>query len=349
MDSLDQKLRANPAYDTARAAVDTLERVRVWPTVLNYELALHYVGDPGGPLAQAIDRLVAQGDFHSDDFGEKLARDYLPRVRLEAELSDAGGALTRELDRVGRALDDARVANAETAGSMATAGDGLASASSVIDAQRHVRAASDAIAAAEARAAGFKAQLESSADEVRRLRDQMERIQRDALTDALTNLGNRRAFEQNFARACAEMDASDATLSLAMIDIDHFKRFNDTWGHPTGDQVIRFIGGAICALATPPRMAARYGGEEFAVIMPRESPASALRALETLRKEVGNRDLRRRSTGEALGRVTISIGVAQRRRGEPAAAFLERADSALYASKREGRDRVTCAGDRLAA
>ena len=138
-------------------------------------------------------------------------------------------------------------------------------------------------------------------------------------------------------------------MTLAVIDIDHFKLFNDKWGHQTGDQVIRFIGGAICALAILPRTAARYGGEEFVVIMPRESLASAVRALEEIREEISLRNLRRRATGEELGRVTISIGLAQRLLGESASAFIERADAALYTSKRGGRNRVTCDADRLAA
>ncbi len=349
MDTIDQRLRTSPAYAMARGAVDALEKVHVWPTLLNFEIALHYVSDPHGPLATAINKMLTQGDFHSDDFGETLARDFLPRVRLEAELSDAGGALTRELDRVDGVLDKAHAANAETSGSMAAVAEGLVSATTVTQLRAHVRAAADAIALAEARAAQHKAELRTSADQVRRLREAMDRIQREALTDPLTNLGNRRAFEQNLDRACAEMDANDTSLTLAVIDIDHFKTFNDRWGHQTGDQVIRFIGGAVCALAIPPRTAARYGGEEFVVIMPRETLASALCSLEEIREEVGRRNLRRRATNEELGRVTISIGVAQRRRGESAPAFIERADAALYASKREGRNRVTYDGDRLAA
>ena len=349
MEILEQRLRTSPAYDMARGAIDALENARVWPTLLNFEIALHYVSDPHGPLATAVNKLLAQDDFHSDDFGEMLARDFLPRVRLEAQLSDAGGALTRELDRVDGVIAKASVASAETSRSMAAAGQSLASAATVTQARDHVRAASEAIALAEARAAQYKSELKSSAAKVQQLREAMERIQRDALTDPLTNLGNRRAFEQNLERACGEMDENRTSLTLAIIDIDHFKLFNDKWGHQTGDQVIRFIGGAICALAIPPRTAARYGGEEFVVIMPRESLASAVRALEEIREEIGLRNLRRRATGEELGRVTISIGLAQRLLGESASAFIERADAALYTSKRGGRNRVTYAGDRLAA
>ena len=348
-DDLDLRLRTASAYETARDAIEALERIRVWPTAVNYELALHYVGDPAGPLAQAVDKMVADGDLHSEDFGEGLAREFLPRVRLQAEISDAGGSLTRQLERVGGVLDEARQSNAAVAGSMSTAGAGLAAASTVAEARTHIRAATDAIQPAEARASQYKAKLDASAAEVDELRRHMERIQRDALTDPLTGLGNRRAFEQDLERALAECGAAGAAITLAMIDIDHFKSFNDTWGHQTGDQVIRFIASEIRALAAPPRMAARYGGEEFAVILPREDARSAIVALETLRFDVASRRLRRRATGEELGQVTVSVGVAQALAGDTPDRLIERADAALYASKRAGRNRGTCSPVRLAA
>ena len=348
-DALELRLRTASAYGTAHQALEALERLHVWPTAINYELALHYVGDPTGPLAQAVEKMVADGDVHSDEFSDTLAREFLPRMQLQAELSDAGGSLTRQLERVGEVLDQARLTHAEVAGSMSTAGAGLASVSTVAQARTHVRAAAEAIQTAEARASEYKAQLDASAAEVGELRRHLDRIQRDALTDPLTGLGNRRAFEQDLDRALAECGAAGDPVTLAMIDIDHFKSFNDTWGHQTGDQVIRFIAGEIRAAAAPPRMAARYGGEEFAVVLPREGARAALVALEALRFDVASRRLRRRSTGEELGQVTVSVGVAQALPGEAPDALIERADAALYASKRSGRNRVTCSPVRLAA
>ena len=157
----------------------------------------------------------------------------------------------------------------------------------------------------------------------------MDRARREAMTDPLTSLPNRRAFDREIARACADGATASTSVFLAMVDIDHFKRFNDSWGHQTGDQVIRFVGSTLKAFARPPRMAARYGGEEFAVIMPRE--------------EIGGRRLRRRHTGEDLGQVTVSIGFAKREPGEAVSALIERADAALYTSKRRGRDQVNAA------
>jgi diguanylate cyclase len=183
--------------------------------------------------------------------------------------------------------------------------------------------------------------LEDSTHEVSKLREHLEQVRRDAMTDALTNLANRKAFDEHLARACADADASGAPVTLAVIDIDHFKRFNDTWGHQTGDQVLRYVASVIGRLAAGPRFAARYGGEEFSILFPNEAAADVEVAVNSIREEIASRMLKRRSTNEDLGAVSISAGVAQRHAGETVAALMERADAALYASKRTGRNRVT--------
>ncbi|HKT54448.1 MAG TPA: GGDEF domain-containing protein, partial [Caulobacteraceae bacterium] len=185
--------------------------------------------------------------------------------------------------------------------------------------------------------------LQESTAEVSRLKDHLEEVRRDAAIDALTKLANRKAFDEALQAACAEAGANKQPLTLAVLDIDHFKTFNDTWGHQTGDQVLRYVSGIIGKVAVAPRLAARYGGEEFAIIFPDESAGEVLKTLEDIRKEVCSRRLRRRSTNEDLGAITLSAGLAQLRPGEEGASLIERADEALYASKRAGRNRVTAA------
>ncbi|MDP1598239.1 GGDEF domain-containing protein, partial [Phenylobacterium sp.] len=185
--------------------------------------------------------------------------------------------------------------------------------------------------------------LSESTSEVAKLREHLEQVRRDATTDGLTNLANRKAFDEELARACADAEADGLSLTLAVIDIDHFKNFNDTWGHQTGDQVIRYVASVIGRVGAPPRFAARYGGEEFALIFPRESAEIAAVVLEEIREEVSSRMLKRRSTNDDLGAITVSAGLAEMRRGESAHSLMERSDSALYVSKRSGRNRVTSA------
>jgi diguanylate cyclase len=183
--------------------------------------------------------------------------------------------------------------------------------------------------------------LADSTAEVGRLRDHLVQVRRDATTDGLTNLANRKSFDEELERACAEAEEAGAPLQLAVLDIDHFKNFNDTWGHQTGDQVIRYVASVIGRVGASPRFAARYGGEEFAMIFCGEQGGQVERVLQQVREEVASRRLKRRSTNEDLGAVTISAGFAERRRGESANSVVERADAALYESKRNGRNRVT--------
>jgi diguanylate cyclase len=189
----------------------------------------------------------------------------------------------------------------------------------------------------------LESQLADTTDELGRLREHLEQVRRDAMTDALTNLSNRKAFDETLDRTCAQAHARGEPAVLAVVDIDHFKVFNDTWGHQTGDQVIRYVASVIGRVAEGARFAARYGGEEFAVIFPGEKSSVALAALEAAREEISSRILKRRSTNEDLGAITISTGIAEYRAGDTPAALLERADGALYASKRSGRNRTSLA------
>jgi len=130
-----------------------------------------------------------------------------------------------------------------------------------------------------------------------------------------------------------------------MTDIDHFKKFNDSYGHLTGDQVLRLVAISAKQNVKGQDIAARYGGEEFAIILPNTVLRSALTVADHIRRAVMTKELMKRSTGEHLGRVTISVGVAMLQHGDTAQSLIERADTCLYAAKRNGRNRVICEAD----
>jgi diguanylate cyclase len=130
-----------------------------------------------------------------------------------------------------------------------------------------------------------------------------------------------------------------------MTDIDHFKAFNDNFGHLTGDQVLRLVALSVKQNVKGQDTAARYGGEEFAVVLPNTVLRSAITVGDHIRRAVMTKELMKRSTGEHLGRVTVSIGVATLHKGETAASLIERTDACMYAAKRHGRNRVMCETD----
>src|SRR6201999_1004856 len=127
----------------------------------------------------------------------------------------------------------------------------------------------------------------------------------------------------------AEAVASAEPLSLMLTDIDHFKTFNDTYGHLTGDQVLRLVALSVKQNVKGQDIAARYGGEEFAIVLPRTALRGAITVADQIRRSVMSKELMKRSTGEHLGRVTVSIGVATHRRGDSMHSLIERADACL--------------------
>jgi diguanylate cyclase len=342
---LETMVRGPQGHRLARQALDDLERRQIWPTPVNYELWLHYLGEPEGDLGREIERMLAASEPFTDAVCEILAAAFLPRARLTDEIRDAGAQLSRELKSVAGAIAIARKSQEAYGRTLVLAGEGLerVKAAAPAPAQALIETLAQATRRVQIENQSLEHRLQDSTREVNRLREHLEQVRRDAMTDALTNLANRKAFDEQLARLCAEAHESHKPLTLAVIDIDHFKRFNDTWGHQTGDQVLRFVAGVIGKTATPPRVAARCGGEEFGMIFPEESLEAVEVVLNSVREEIGSRALKRRSTNEDLGAVTISAGVAQICVGETPSCLMERADEALYASKHGGRNRVTCA------
>ena len=187
--------------------------------------------------------------------------------------------------------------------------------------------------------------LNASKEEINQLQENLEVVRNESLTDPLTSLANRKHFDESLAQAIAEFAERSEPLSLVMTDIDHFKNFNDTWGHLTGDQVLRLVAMSLKQNVKGQDIAARYGGEEFAVILPNTVLRSALTVADHIRRAVMSKELMKRSTGQNLGRVTISLGCATARKGDTVQSLIARADACLYAAKRNGRNRVICETD----
>jgi diguanylate cyclase len=182
--------------------------------------------------------------------------------------------------------------------------------------------------------------LAASRDDIEALQRDLDDVRREALLDPLTKVYNRKAFDDGLRRAVGRAEEHGDHMCLMLIDIDHFKRFNDTWGHQTGDQVLRLVAMTLKSNIKGKDMAARYGGEEFAAILPETDLEGAVIVADNVRKAVQAKELLKRSTNEKLGRITASFGVATYHPGDSPSSLIERADRCLYAAKHAGRNRV---------
>jgi diguanylate cyclase (GGDEF)-like protein len=171
-----------------------------------------------------------------------------------------------------------------------------------------------------------------------------EVLRRQSTVDELTGLYNRRYFDETLRRELFRAERMRASLAVVMIDLDHFKRMNDTYGHEAGDVVLRTVGRCLREGVRRSDIACRYGGEELVLVLPECDAAAARTCAETLRKAISALDLHHGDT--TLPQVTASFGIALwPAHGEDAQALVQSADRALYAAKHGGRNQTVCAAD----
>ncbi len=182
--------------------------------------------------------------------------------------------------------------------------------------------------------------LDESTKELASISDHLVAARKQAMTDGLTGIANRRCFDERLEELTTEATNEQDTLCLLIGDIDHFKAFNDTHGHRVGDQVLKQVAITLTQCIKGRDLAARYGGEEFAIILPQTDLIGAERVSEQIRQSIEKKKIKLKSSGETLGAITMSIGASQYIPGESQSALVERADQGLYRAKREGRNRT---------
>jgi diguanylate cyclase len=334
----------------ARDALAWMGERRVPPTAKNFEVILAYVGGENAGLKTTIDGLTARecrfdpsvmASLHDQYF--RIQRESDALTELSAKISSELGSLMKLLHTAGRDQSAYGSALSKASGELDRPDVSETRIKTLID---HVVQATHAM---EARSKTLELEVKASSREVAQLRERLESVRREALTDPLTGIPNRKAFETELDRAMGASVEAGEPLSLLLCDIDHFKQFNDTWGHQTGDQVLRLVANCISENVKGRDTAARFGGEEFAVVLPQTELADAVRLANQIRSKVESKKLVKKSNGDILGVITISIGAAQYDMKETAESLVQRADACLYAAKRTGRNRVMSRQDVSAA
>lgn len=305
------------------------------PDPANYAFAYHLLGDPDGPLARAVASLTDGGVRLTQRDIESLGCDVQP-VHNPAEIKQKADGLVAQTQMQVEGFEDmVHAMRAETEGfgrdlaASAAAISGAATDSGSVDQVARITAAMlERVRSAESR-------LESVTREASELRTKLEEARDNARRDPLTDLPNRRAFEE----AYAAQSASGETVCVAVCDVDHFKAVNDRFGHAVGDRVLKAIAEALSA-ACSGHLVARYGGEEFAVLFAGLGADAARVTLDTARATVAAKHYRLRESDAPLGEVTFSAGLTATTREDSYQSAFQRADRLLYAAKTAGRNCV---------
>jgi diguanylate cyclase len=274
---------------------------------------------------------------------------YTPDAAINNDVDRLAGVVAGEVDQV-MTMIDAAVGNvASYRDDLSTVAEQLHRAQDREGVRAIVASLVQATISMEATNQMLTASLRASRQEITQLQEKVDALRIDSLTDSLTSLANRKFFDRELGRCIGEAADGGEGLCLLLLDIDHFKKINDTFGHMAGDEVLRVVGHAFKQHIRSNDVAARLGGEEFAIVLPGLSLLAASTVAEKIRSRVMAMQFVKRSTGETIGRVTISGGIAVWRDGETPWSLIHRADHCLYAAKRHGRNRVICDDDAVVA
>lgn len=336
-------LTSDQDFDRAATLADTalsqIKSLRHAATPRNFELWFTYASGHNLALNGAVNNLLSSAGTITPAQVEELYLKHFSAAQIGEKIDKVGSQIAGEIEQV--------MAMIETAiGSADTYSRSLAGVSEQMgtDDRDQIRTIIESLVQAtrevETANGEMQQRLKDSRMEIRELQENLEVVRTESLTDPLTTLANRKYFQDAFQRLIKDAETKSEPLSVIMSDIDHFKKFNDTYGHLTGDQVLRLVAVSLKHNVKGQDIASRYGGEEFAVLLPRTSLTQAQTVADHIRRAVQSKELIRRSTGETLGRVTISLGVATWRKGDSIATMIERADACLYAAKGAGRNCV---------
>jgi diguanylate cyclase len=329
----------------AEIALGQIRSLRQSAVPRNYEIWYVYATGYNPPLNKIINETLARNGRLTEADLEQIYETYLSQIKTTDRIDKVGARVIGEIDDVMNLITEALAMSARYDDSLSGANRKLEVAKSsdqvkpvvesLVKSTREMRDINKAL----------EDRLTLSKSEISNLQQSLEAIRAESLTDPLTGLGNRKYFDRSIDAAVQSALADGEPLSLLMFDIDHFKSFNDSYGHLTGDQVLRLVGMSLRQTIKGQDITARYGGEEFAVVLPNTALRQALTVADHIRRAVMAKELKKKSTGEILGRVTISVGVSMLKPDDDTDSLIERADACLYAAKRNGRNRVVCEAD----
>lgn len=343
---MEYNLSKDEAEKIAQRTLERIEAEGVSKIPVNFGLFFCLYSKVSLDLKHAIEQVQANKERFTDELCKNLYEEYVDKSkRNQAALEEASDRIQSAIEQINETMLAASSQTKKFGGSLANASSDLGKADSLEALQKVIQTIASETKRMAVENKKLEEKLASSSTQVSELRDNLENVRKQALTDSLTGLGNRKCFDDEILKEIDLAELEGHKLSLLALDIDHFKSFNDNHGHQVGDQVLKLVAITIKNGIKGRDLAARYGGEEFMILLPETPLTAAVRVANILREKIAKKELVNRSANQSLGRITISVGVAEYQPGEPHDEFIRRADEALYAAKNGGRNRVEAANN----
>ncbi len=326
----------------AQQAFALMEKHRVAPSPEHYALWYHYARGKNGDLVREIDQILASNVGFSADIGAYLHNKYILASPAHKTIDEAAGETSKLLQSVMQMVSEFSGQTSSYNKDVNQSLGKLTASMEETNVKAIVKNLIEATTTLKASGEQMAKKLEESKQEINSLRKNLEEVTAESQRDFLTGAYNRKTFEKYYDDYAAQAAQDHAPLCLIAIDIDHFKQFNDMYGHLIGDEVLKIVARVLMDSLKGRDIVARFGGEEFMVLLPDTPLDIAMKVADSVRKTIASKELKRKDTGEVYGTITVSMGVSQLRpKTDTLPTVLKRADDALYQSKHDGRNRVT--------
>ncbi len=333
------------AQEYTGQAIKIMTQRGIPSTPPNYTIWYDYVSGKNPPLTAAIDEIIKGDDLFPVEVSNALyTRFYLSHQEQSEHIQEAGEKLQETLkqviEHIGDAGSDTEIFGEKITSLATDISSNFSGKNSPASLNKFVSEIIRETAAITEKNKALQNQLQQSSSQIDNLQENLEKVKTESLTDALTQIGNRKHFDLKLIEETTKSVKKNTELCLLLMDIDHFKKFNDTYGHRIGDEVLKVVARKLKNAVKGQDTPARYGGEEFTCILPKTSLNDAASLADQIREKIAKQVLKNKKTGQEFGRITLSIGVSQYVSGEPLEGFVQRADEALYRAKDQGRNRV---------
>ncbi len=326
------------ATQIARAALPLANQFALPANPVNYAVLYEYVAGQNPQLSEALDQLRENAKDLTDAQVNALYHNFISDTD-EQMLKDVRQALSGMVESTRGSLDKVSQESQVYQENLGVAAKQLTDDESS-DATDIVTRLINETVRMQAVSRSLQEELAKTNEDLSNLRTEFRRVRQESMIDPLTGIQNRRAFDTSLAAACEYAKIDNGALCLLLVDIDHFKKVNDTYGHVVGDAVLKQVASGINDVGRGGDVLARYGGEEFVLLLPNTPMEGAERVADNICNQVRNQKMDSGHVGKNVGRVTVSVGVARFYSNETVEQFVVRADTALYRAKESGRNRV---------
>ncbi|WP_438993661.1 GGDEF domain-containing protein [Pseudemcibacter sp.] len=291
-------------------------------------------------LTKVVDSMIEKKMTFNEELSEKLYEKFFSAEKELKTIVETGATFQKELKKIVSVLKETGEDTSLHTNTLMEQMSKLSDFEGANELKDIVKVIIDDTDKMQAQSQKLESKLEESTFKIESLQSNLENARIESRTDALTNIGNRKFFEEKIEEYVTNHKKLGHDLCLILCDIDFFKKFNDNFGHQIGDQVLKVVAHVIKKELGLQGSAARYGGEEFAILLPKAKLGDAIELADHIRKVISERIIKNKNTGANFGRITMSFGVASMNANMTADDLIQKSDSALYLSKANGRNMV---------